>query len=815
MKLSTFLKHFLLLSLCSVSVVKAELLIPGDDDGPHANKVMVFDGSLNFWANDLYGFQAGKEVVFENAGTVTIGDMVAPKSVLVKGDGSTVWNGMGQITGETSVVKEGSGTLKMNAINAYTGGTQIKDGTVIAGGAGSFGSGIIELTGGVLNLGGYDINNEVQLSGGQLMGATALGNQLIFKTGYDIRQDIAARGVRIEDGIQLRVAAGAALTVEEELELKKARALDLSGGGEFRGKLLVAADGILKLSTEGSTPIASDCTWHLNGASVSGNLSTAQVAKAAARTSTAGTTLRISGSSRINGALTLNGGSLQFSDAASILHADTVVLSSATTLHPGTVPTVGSNQTFLTYNRLLSGNVTDYYDFFGINSEEYELTVTEQSMSLSPAEPIQQPGTPPAVEPAPPADTPDDTPTTDEPDNTPVVPPSDSPSTPPSDVPTIPPSNKPADDEEGLPDAPTDPGPIIPGADNNDTDDSSDSEQPSTPDADDPHGPVIDTSGDDPDDPHNNKDTETEDNNSGEADVDDILSPEIGTALSQAAMQSAWGSLFASHAFMNAVRDNSRSIDSTTWAAFYGGLMECNNADHVPGGEVSAYGLAIGAAANPGQRTQLGLALGASLGSISGESFGELDQMSLHAAGYFRHSFLNDDSRYHLRLFGALGIGRTETDPGMYSGLENWHHNSVMAQTRLSWGMKLSQSVVWEVYGGADYYHGSDLSVDDEEISGITNLRGSIGSGIAWVTEQATLYAEAEFNGDAVRDNPVATIDGNTYRTAEPDCCGFTLRCGVRLQPQDSQRSIYLNYAFESRNNASAHVLSAGFTHVF
>lgn len=804
MKCSAIVRYFLVISLFSLSTLKAELLIPGgDDDGPHANKVMVFDGSLNFWANDLYGFQTGKEVVFENAGTVTIGDMVAPESVLVKGDGATVWNGMGQIIGETSVVKEGSGTLEMNAVNAYTGGTQISDGTVKAGGAGAFGSGVIELSGGVLDLGGHEINNEVQLNGGQLMGATALDNQLIFKTGYNINQDIDARGVQIEDGLQLRVAAGAKLSVEEELELKRARALDLSEGGEFRGKLLVESDGILKLSTKGSTPIAAGSTWHLNGASVSGNLSTAQIIKTAARTSMAGSTLRISGNSRINGALTLNGGSLQFSDAAATLHADTVVLSNATTLHLNTAPTVGNSQTFLTYNRLLSGNVTDYYDFFGINSEEYELTVNAQGMSLSPAEPIQQPETPPVVEPTPPVDTP----TVDEPDNTPVTPPSNDPYTPPSD--------KPADEGDRLPDAPTDPGPIIPGADNNDGNDSSDTEQPSTPDADDPHGPVIDTSGDDPDDPHNNKKPETEGDNGGNANVDDILSPESGTALSQATMQSAWGSLFASHAFMNAVRDNCHSMDSTTWAAFYGGIMECDDEEHVPGGEVSAYGLAIGAEAHPVPHTQVGLALGASLGKISGASFGELDQHSLHAAGYFRHSFLNDDSRYQLRLYGALGIGRTETDPGIYSGLKNWHHNSVMAQTCLRWGMKLSQSVIWEIYGGADYYHGSDLSVDAEEISGITNLRGSIGSGIAWVTEQATLYAEAEFNGDAHRDNPTATIEGKTYRKAEPDRCGFTLRCGARLQPEDSQRSIYLNYAFESRNNTSAHVISTGFTRVF
>ncbi|MBQ8517932.1 MAG: hypothetical protein IJ498_10170, partial [Akkermansia sp.] len=67
MKRSAFLKLALLFSLCSFPALKAELLIPGgDDDGPHANKVMTFDGSLNFWANDLYGFKAGRAVVFDN-----------------------------------------------------------------------------------------------------------------------------------------------------------------------------------------------------------------------------------------------------------------------------------------------------------------------------------------------------------------------------------------------------------------------------------------------------------------------------------------------------------------------------------------------------------------------------------------------------------------------------------------------------------------------------------------------------------------------------------------------------------------------------
>ena len=799
MKRSACVTPFLLISL-SIPTLKAELLIPGgDDDGPHANKVMVFDGSLNFWANDLYGFKDGREVVFEDAGAVTIGDMVAPASVRVTGNGDTVWNGMGQIIGETSLVKEGSGTLKLNASNAYTGGTQIKEGTVQAGGSESFGSGLIDVSGGVLDLAGHEITNEIRLNGGQIQGATALGNQLIFKQNYSISQDIAARGIRMDEGLQLSVAAGATLSAEEELELKKARALDLSAGGQFCGNLMVERDGVLKLSTEGSTAILSGSVWHLNGATVSGNLTTAQNITAAMRSATAGSTLRISGSSRIHGALTLTGGTLLFSDAQASLHADTLVLSKPTVLQMHEAPVTGSSQPLLTYDRLLSGTVTDYYDFFGINQDEYELTVSAQGISISTAEPAPQPESPPVIEPTPqeptpPIDTPEDTPDTTEPEPAP------------EDTPT---------DEGGLPDAPSDPGPIIPGAEGND-DSSQNQDNNTTQDEDDPHGPVIDTSGNDEDDPHNNKEEDTATTPSDStADVDALLSPESGTALSQAAMQSAWSARFATHAFMSAVYDNSRNATSATWAAFYGGVSKTDDAGTVPGGDSSAYGIAIGAEAHPTDRTQVGLAVGGATGSVSGDSFGELDQLSLHAVIYAEHAFLKQDSRYNLNLYGAFGLSRTETDPGIYSGLENWHHNGLSVHTRLSWSMKLKESVIWSIYGGAEYYNGSDLSVDDERIRGITSLSGSIGSGMAWVTKQATLYAEAEFTGDMLQDSPTATVGGNEYRTAAPARSGFLLRCGIQLRPESSPRSINLNYTCESRRNSSAHVLSAGITQVF
>ncbi len=745
MKYSASLRLFLFLALSVTSGAQAAVLLPDSDaDSPHADRVMLFDGRLNFWADGLYGFRNGQKVVFEDAGAVTIDGIVAPQAVAVRGSGNSTWCGLGQLAGETALIKEGSGTLIMNAFNAYSGGTLIKEGCVTAGGEASFGTGAIELSGGVLNSAGYEIANEILLCGGRLVGDISMTNQLVFNDDYTITQEISARSIQLRNGVRLQVEAGGVLSPAEELKLSGMRSLDLSAGGSFKGNLLVENGGILKLAADGSTAIPTGCVWHLNSSSVSGNLSTAPP-RTTGRTAAAGSTLRISGSSRISGALTLSGGTLLLSRPTDSLHAETLVLSAPTALRMESAPATGSSQTFLTYDRLLSGSVTDYYAFFGVDEQLYELSVSEQGISITAAE-RKHAATPPQ--------------------NTPenIIP--------------EPPANAPA--------------PVIPGAGE---------QKPGTP------GGTESTTPD-TEDPHNNKDTDTEyGGNSGSA--------ESAAALSHAGIQSAWGERFATHAFMTAVHDNSRNTQSATWAAFYGGVAETDASGGLPGGETTTEGLAIGAEAQLTERTQLGLALGGAIGSITGESFGELDHLSLHAAAYIGHSFTKPESHRRLKLYGAIGVGRAETDPGTYSGLESRHHRSLSAHTRLSQSINISQNLIWELYGAAEYYRSGAADAGDASVSGITELSGSIGSGIVLVGREVILYAEAEMTGDILRDTPTARCSGNEYRAAEPERCGFSLRCGVQLTPEDTRRSIRLHYAYESRSNSAAHVLNAGFSGVF
>lgn len=766
MKTSLFVRNLVSTLIVTGAVAQGNTII-GGGDGPHAAKEFVFDGSVSTWADELYGYRNGQKVVFQDAGNVDIAGSVAPGSMVVKGSASTTLRGMGQITGDTSLTMESSGTLQMNDNNTYSGGTLLLNGTLRAGGRDSFGSGSIDVSGGVLELAGYDVNNDIYLRGGILSEASDFTGRLFIEQDYSIGGDTSAREVLLTAGKTLSISQQATLRLEETLELKENRTLDLSAGGKFHGNIEVNADGILRLPEKGSAGIAPSCTWHLKSASVSGNLSTAQQHASAVRSALS--TLRISGNSSISGAITLNGGSIRFSDNVSTLQVGTLVLNSATVLQLDAAPGIGESHTFLRYNRLLSGAVSDYYEFFGVDDTDYSLNVTEQSITIT------------GIEHSP------------EPPPSPIIP------TPPA-----------IEEEEDSPSQQEPPSPEIPEADSPGNQQKPDSDGPH--DSKDP-GPVIDTSGDTEDDPHHNKEEKpSSDTNSNNT---NSTHPVAGSAISQAGIQSAWGAMLASDAFMQSVHDQSRSATAATWIGLIGGIQEIDDDGQLPGGDASTYGMVIGAAAAAGESTQVGIAMGGALGTVSGSSFGDLDQTSIQAALYLNHAFLPAQDAQQLHLYLALGAGRTETDPGSYSGYDSWHHNSFAANSRLSWEHQLSDTLVWSLYGGVDYYHSGNATAGEETISGMTNTRGRIGSGVIHRSGNTTFYAEAEFRGDLSSDEPTATRGSAIYRNATPDSCGFAVHAGVILKPEQSERSVGLHYSFETRGTTTAHIINLGIDHMF
>ena len=144
-------------------------------------------------------FFAKDDVVFAQGGDVTIEGTVLPGSVKVSGEEALYLGGSGSIGGAASLRKEGTGLLVMNEANTYTGGTVIEDGTVIAGGVRSFGSGAIRLNGGMLDLGDYEMENDITATGGALK-STAFGGDLIVNGDLQVGPQTRARSIRLQSG---------------------------------------------------------------------------------------------------------------------------------------------------------------------------------------------------------------------------------------------------------------------------------------------------------------------------------------------------------------------------------------------------------------------------------------------------------------------------------------------------------------------------------------------------------------------------------------------------------------------------------------
>lgn len=144
-------------------------------------------------------FFAEDDVVFAQGGDVTIEGTVLPGSVKVSGEEALYLGGSGSIGGAASLRKEGTGLLVMNEANTYTGGTVIEDGTVIAGGDRSFGSGAIRLNGGMLDLGDYETENDITATGGALK-STAFGGDLIVNGDLQVGPQTRARSIRLQSG---------------------------------------------------------------------------------------------------------------------------------------------------------------------------------------------------------------------------------------------------------------------------------------------------------------------------------------------------------------------------------------------------------------------------------------------------------------------------------------------------------------------------------------------------------------------------------------------------------------------------------------
>lgn len=175
-------------------------------------------------------------IVTTSVGSGTLSINVA-SGTYTFGDGSDTNSGV--ISGSISIVKLGAGTQILGGSNAYTGPTTLSAGTLVAGNAAAFGSGAINVNGGMLDLGSFAINNAVNINGGSLAnaagysGATTITGTVALASVPNSAVTVAAGGVLQGTPTVASLGGAGLVSPGSSPGILTAGTLDSSGGIDF------------------------------------------------------------------------------------------------------------------------------------------------------------------------------------------------------------------------------------------------------------------------------------------------------------------------------------------------------------------------------------------------------------------------------------------------------------------------------------------------------------------------------------------------------------------------------------------------------
>ena len=98
------------------------------------------------------------------------------------------------LTGATALTKNSAGTLTLGRANTFSGGVDVQAGTLAVTDVGAFGSGAVNVSGGVLDLGNLAVTKALNLTGGALANAGAYAGTATIAAGQAFTLDAALGG---------------------------------------------------------------------------------------------------------------------------------------------------------------------------------------------------------------------------------------------------------------------------------------------------------------------------------------------------------------------------------------------------------------------------------------------------------------------------------------------------------------------------------------------------------------------------------------------------------------------------------------------
>ena len=280
--------------------------------------------------------------------------------------------------------------------------------------------------------------------------------------------------------------------------------------------------------------------------------------------------------------------------------------------------------------------------------------------------------------------------------------------------------------------------------------------------------------------------------------------------VADALVQSNWGQLEASRAFVNAIANRSMAVqlvsgEGAVWASAIGSSSRHSSAGGHAGADTNVSGGAFGLETQVGRASLFGLALGNSWTRVSAHGFGSIEQDTTHLGIYGRSNWSSG-----IAADWSAAYGRSESET-MGS---DWSQKHLQLDGRVSYNHELTASTVLSPFAGVQYYASDSATVDGTSTGSLQNLRAEIGVGASHRTGRLGVYGEIALHQDIARNNPKVEMEGLRYSGMNPGRTGLNFTVGASYELTEKW-SVNASYTGEFVENANAHSANVGASYKF
>ena len=280
--------------------------------------------------------------------------------------------------------------------------------------------------------------------------------------------------------------------------------------------------------------------------------------------------------------------------------------------------------------------------------------------------------------------------------------------------------------------------------------------------------------------------------------------------VADALVQSNWGQLEASRAFVNAMANRSMSVqlgngERAVWASAIGASSRHSSAGGHAGADTNVSGGAFGLETQVGRASLLGMALGNSWTRVSAHGFGTIEQDTTHLGLYGQTNW-----RSGVTADWSAAYGRSDSET-MGS---DWSQKHLQLDVRVSYNHELNANTVLSPFAGLQYYASDSATVEGTDTGSLQNLRAEIGVAASRRMGKFGVYGEIAVHQDIARNNPVVDMVGTRSTGMNPGRTGLNFTVGASYDLND-RWSVNASYTGEYVENANVHSANVGATYKF